>query len=618
MEEYLKKDFGKILKSQGLEARRWMKNTDSDVCRVYDRSLEELELTVDLYGPYARIMDYALDPRNEDEITEIIDIVSRFLYVEREKVIWKERKKREGREQHEKGDEECPVIVKENGLLFECELKKYVDTGLFLDMAENRRLLMEMSQNQRVLNLFSYTSSFSVYAAKGGAESVESVDLSNVYTAWSRRNLERNGFLDENKYKVVAEDARSFLERAVEENRRYDIVIFDPPAFSNSHKAEDFDVKKDHVPFLAAIWKILSDEGIVLFSENLSGFGLDRNILNPWYEIKEITRDVTAMNFSTKRRSCRVWEMAKKPRKTRKDYKGGDRNKKMDEIKETEGAPERLVLNEEKSMDRGEKRVKAAPRAFSFDDGEVKSSEREEKRGGERRERRDDRRSDSSYRRDGDRRNDRRSDRNSSRYGERRDRDERRYSDRDRNGDRYSDRRSDRFSDRDSSRYNDRRSDRHSDRDSDRYSDRRNDRYSDREARFNDRRSSDRYSDRREDRGYGREERSYNRYASDSRTSGGRRDRDGRRDNYKRDSYPNRDRRFSSSDWENETSRAYKSSRDDDRRSDYRKEGRGRDERKKSSPKPYGYDSFMENKSREGATAFWLQSQLSDKNEDRD
>ena len=584
MEEYLKKDFGKILKAQGLEARRWMKNTDSDVCRVYDRSLEGLELTVDLYGPYARIMDYSLDPRKDDEITEIIDIVSRFLYVEREKVIWKERKKREGREQHEKVDEECPVIVKENGLLFECELKKYVDTGLFLDMAENRRLLMEMSQNQRVLNLFSYTSSFSVYAAKGGAESVESVDLSNVYTAWSRRNLERNGFLDETKYKVVAEDARTFLERAVEENRRYDIVIFDPPAFSNSHKAEDFDVKKDHVPFLAAIWKILSDNGIVLFSENLSGFGLDRNILNPWYEIKEITREVTAMNFSTKRRSCRVWEMAKKPRKTRKDYNSGDRNKKMDEIKETEGAPERLVLNEEKSMDRGERRVKAAPRAFSFDDGEVKGSEREEKRSGERRERRDDRRSDSSFRRDGDRRGDRYSDRNSSRYGERRDRDERRFSDRDRS--------------------------------SDRYSDRRNDRYSDREARFSDRRN-DRYSDRRDDRGYGREERSYNRYASDSRTCGGRRDRDGRRDNYKRDSYPNRDRRFSSSDWENETSRAYKSSRDDDGKRDYRREGRGRDERKKSSPKPYGYDSFMENKNREGATAFWLQSQLSDKNEDR-
>ena len=81
MEEYLKKDFGKILKSQGLEARRWMKNTDSDVCRVYDRSLEGLELTVDLYGPYARIMDYSLASRKDDEITEDINIVSRFLYV---------------------------------------------------------------------------------------------------------------------------------------------------------------------------------------------------------------------------------------------------------------------------------------------------------------------------------------------------------------------------------------------------------------------------------------------------------------------------------------------------------------------------------------------------------
>ena len=612
MEEYLKKDFGKILKAQGLEARRWMKNTDSDVCRVYDRSLEGLELTVDIYGPYARIMDYRDEGRNEDEITEIMDIVSRFLYIERDKVIWKERKKREGREQHEKGTGECPVVVKENGLYFECELMKYVDTGLFLDMTENRRLLMEMAQNQRVLNLFSYTSSFSVYAAKGGAESVESVDLSNVYTAWSRRNLDRNGFLDENKYKVVAEDARAFLERAVAENRRYDIVVFDPPAFSNSHKAEDFDVKKDHVPFLAAIWKILSDDGIVLFSENLSGFGLDKNILNPWYEIKEITKEVTALNFSTKRRSCRVWEMAKKPRKTTKYSKGGDRNRKMDEIKEKEGAPERLVLNEEKSSEKEEKRVKSAPRAFSFDDGEEKREESAEKRGGERRERRNDR-SSSFERRGGERRSDRFSDRDS------RSSDRRSFGDRkrdDRSSSRSSDRRRDSFSDRDSYGYSDRRNDRYSDRESDRYGDRRGDRYSDRESRFNDRRGGRYSSERREDRGYGREERSYNRYASDSRTYGGRRDRDGRRDNYKRDSFPSRDRRFSSSDWENDTSRAYRSGRSDERRGEYRREGRDRDERKKTGPKPYGYDAFMDNKNREGATAFWLQGQLSDKNED--
>ncbi|MGN1164577.1 MAG: class I SAM-dependent methyltransferase [Candidatus Ornithospirochaeta sp.] len=613
MEEYLRKDFGKILKSQGLEARRWMKNTDSDVARVYDRCLEGLDLTVDIYSRYARIMDYGDCSRSEDEIAEIMDIVSRYLYIEKDKVIWKERKKREGREQHEKSEEECPVEVKENGLFFQCELKKYADTGLFLDQAETRRMVMEMARNQRVLNLFSYTSSFSVYAAKGGADSVESVDLSNVYATWSRTNLDRNGFLDREKYKVTTGDARVFLETACTEGRKYDIVIFDPPAFSNSHKAEDFDVQKDYMPFLAAIWKLLSDEGVVVFSENLQNFRFDKAKLEPWFEVKEITSEVSAVNFSKKKKSCRVWEMAKKPRKTRQYKYAGDRKEKemSDEMKEME-APERLVLNEEER--KTEKRVKSAPRAFSFDDGETKegseSGYREKKdfsRRDDRRDRRD------GAKKDFSRRDDRREGRS---YGERRSgRDERR-----------SDRpsyRDDRRNDRPSYR-SDRRDDRPSyrdDRRDGRFSDGRRDRFSDdrRRDRFSDDRRRDRFSDDRGySRGYGREERSYDRYASDTRTYGGRRDSEGRRDNYKRDSYPQRDRRYSSDrDWDNDTSRAYRESRNDDRRDrrgsdrEYgRREDRG--ERKKSGPKPYGYDAFMENKNREGATAFWLQGQLSE------
>ena len=137
--------------------------------------------------------------------------------------------------------------MKENGLEFECELEKYVDTGLFLDMVHVRENVMAISAGMKVLNLFSYTSSFSVYAAAGNAESVTSVDLSNVYCQWSRRNLENNGFLDESKYRVLASDAGAFLESEIENGNRYDIVIFDPPAFSNSHKAEDFAVQKDSV-----------------------------------------------------------------------------------------------------------------------------------------------------------------------------------------------------------------------------------------------------------------------------------------------------------------------------------------------------------------------------------
>ena len=601
MEEYLRKDFGKILKSAGLEARRWMKNTDSDVCRVYDRSLEGLELTVDIYGRYARVMDYGEGVRSEEEITEILDTVSRFLYIERDKIIWKERRKREGREQHGTEEGECPVVVRERGLEFECELRKYADTGLFLDMAETREIVKGISRNQRVLNLFSYTSSFSVYAAQGGALSVESVDLSNVYISWSRRNLERNGFLSEEKYKTVAMDARSFLEMAVEEGRTYDIVIFDPPAFSNSHKAEDFDVQKDYIPFLAAIWKILGDGGVVFFSENLSGFRFEKKKLDPWFEIRELTTEVSAMNFSRKRRSCRVWEMAKKARKTKRNYssEAKEEKKEMDEEMKEMEAPERLVLDESAANEKkAEKRVKASPRVFSFEDGEEKARTEEE----------DSFRKKSSPRRDGERRSERRF--GDDRRDDRRDRrDERRF---DRRDDRRDERRFDRRDDRRYSDRNERSYERHSDRRDGSYSERRGER-SDRFSKTRDdgfsRRDGGRYSD--VDR-YGREERGYSKYASDSRTFSGRRDSEGRRDNYKRDSYPSRDRRYQSDrDWDNDTSRMYREGRRDSGREERRSEGR-----KKSAPKPFGYDSFMENKNREGATAFWLQGQISSEEND--
>ena len=601
MEEYLRKDFGKILKSAGLEARRWMKNTDSDVCRVYDRSLEGLELTVDIYGRYARVMDYGEGVRSEEEITEILDTVSRFLYIERDKIIWKERRKREGREQHGTEEGECPVVVRERGLEFECELRKYADTGLFLDMAETREIVKGISRNQRVLNLFSYTSSFSVYAAQGGALSVESVDLSNVYISWSRRNLERNGFLSEEKYKTVAMDARSFLEMAVVEGRTYDIVIFDPPAFSNSHKAEDFDVQKDYIPFLAAIWKILGDGGVVFFSENLSGFRFEKKKLDPWFEIRELTTEVSAMNFSRKRRSCRVWEMAKKARKTKRNYssEAKEEKKEMDEEMKEMEAPERLVLDESAANEKkAEKRVKASPRVFSFEDGEEKARTEEE----------DSFRKKSSPRRDGERRSERRF--GDDRRDDRRDRrDERRF---DRRDDRRDDRRFDRRDDRRYSDRNERSYERHSDRRDGSYSERHGER-SDRFSKTRDdgfsRRDGGRYSD--VDR-YGREERGYSKYASDSRTFSGRRDSEGRRDNYKRDSYPSRDRRYQSDrDWDNDTSRMYREGRRDSGREERRSEGR-----KKSAPKPFGYDSFMENKNREGATAFWLQGQISSEEND--
>ncbi len=604
MDDYLRKDFGKILKSAGLDARRWMKNTDSTVARVYDRNLEELPVTVDLYGDWARIVDYSEEGMNDEEKAEVEDIVSRFLYVEKERIVSVFRKKREGKEQHVKGDGECPVTVRENGLVFECELRKYTDTGLFLDMEETRSMVRDMARNERVLNLFSYTSSFSVYAAAGNAESVTSVDLSNVYSEWGRRNLTCNGFLDEEKYATVTADVREFLRKAKEEKKVWDLVIVDPPAFSNSHKAEDFDVQKDHVEILSSVYDVLSDGGVVLFSENLSGFRFDNKSVSVLYTPQEVTSSLFALNFSHKRKSCRVWVLRKNSERKRER-----KEKKMsDEL-------ERFSVNLDEGKEE-KKRGKKEARSFSFDENEdspkkdFSSRERGERSG-----RKDYGRSDRRPRFNDERRGGR-DERRTSRYSDRDDRHSRYsdgyesssfYSDRsDRRESRYGERRGDytsrpRYSDeRGDSRYsrNDERTSRYSER-----SDRRERGYSGREGAYRD---GSRYTERRENR-YGDRnerrstERSYRRES-------GRDWRDGR-DYSKKEEHSSFARRESDG------------SRSSYKRSSYSSEGRyDRDRgerRRKSSPKPFGYDSFMENRKREGATADWLKDQeYTEKNDD--
>lgn len=311
MQDYLKKDFEKILKSSSLVLHRWMKESDSNTGRVYDKNLEELPLTVDFYSGYVRVVDYSDNGLSDEDIDDVFDIISRFLYTEKDKIIYKYRKKREGREQEEKGNESLLVSVKENGLSFECDLSLYADTGLFLEGEKVRETVCDISSNEKVLNLFSYTSSFSVYAAKGGAEEVVSVDKSNVYTSWARRNLNNNGFLDEKKYRCVKEDVRDYLKKAKERGERYDLIIIDPPSFSNSHRTEDFDVQEDYLELLLLSREILLDDGVIIFSENRKNFHFEKDKVERYFSFEEITSGVCAVNFTSKNRAQRVWVMKK-------------------------------------------------------------------------------------------------------------------------------------------------------------------------------------------------------------------------------------------------------------------------------------------------------------------
>src|SRR5690554_4587018 len=97
--EYALKDFGKILKKNALQQRRLMLQSDTTCMRIYDRNLAELDVTVDLYGPYARIADYSEEGLEEEQVEACCDIVSRMAYIEADRVIFQRREKRVGREQ---------------------------------------------------------------------------------------------------------------------------------------------------------------------------------------------------------------------------------------------------------------------------------------------------------------------------------------------------------------------------------------------------------------------------------------------------------------------------------------------------------------------------------------
>jgi 23S rRNA (cytosine1962-C5)-methyltransferase len=118
-------------------------------------------------------------------------------------------------------------------LRFEVDMLRGQKTGFFLDQRENRRTIEQWSQGKRVLNLFSYTGGFSVYAARGGAEHVASVDSASEAIATAERNFTLNGF-DPTQHEFVVADCFDLLERYHGEGRRFDLIIVDPPSFARS------------------------------------------------------------------------------------------------------------------------------------------------------------------------------------------------------------------------------------------------------------------------------------------------------------------------------------------------------------------------------------------------
>jgi 23S rRNA (cytosine1962-C5)-methyltransferase len=270
--------------------------------RLYDHDLPEFPFCIEIYEQNVYVAEYKRrHGMSEDEHNEWIGrsmiVICEILKVTEENIFLKLRQKKPGRlGQYQKtAERRSEFIVEENGLKFIVNLSDYLDTGLFLDHRVTREKVRGEAKGKRVLNLFSYTGSFSVYAASGKAEEVVTVDLSNTYLDWARRNMELRRFTDLSKYKFIQADVLQYLN-TVPENY-FDIIILDPPTFSNSKRMEDIlDIQRDHVKLINDCLRVLTPGGKVYFSSNYKRFVLDTVSIQSSL-IKDITKQTTPFDF---------------------------------------------------------------------------------------------------------------------------------------------------------------------------------------------------------------------------------------------------------------------------------------------------------------------------------
>jgi 23S rRNA (guanine2445-N2)-methyltransferase / 23S rRNA (guanine2069-N7)-methyltransferase len=200
--------------------------------------------------------------------------------------------------------------VHEGGLEFLVNFTDYQDTGLFLDHRPTRALIRERAAGERFLNLFAYTGSASVYAAAGGARTTLSVDLSNTYLAWARRNLELNKF-GARDHQLLRADCARWLETQGalgERGPRFGLIFLDPPTFSHSKSTRVMEVQRDHVRLITLASQLLTPRGTLLFSTNAERFRLDRDALGA-FVIEDLTARSIPRDFARHARIHQCFEI---------------------------------------------------------------------------------------------------------------------------------------------------------------------------------------------------------------------------------------------------------------------------------------------------------------------
>ena len=282
--------------------------------RLYDADIPEYAAAIDVYRDYYHVQEYA-PPKSVDtdaavrRFEEIIHALMVSCNVGLDHVSIKQRKRLRGSDQYQAlADDPFAQLlqVREGRAKLWVNLWAYLDTGLFLDHRPLRRRIAAMANGKRFLNLFCYTASVTVQAIVGGAVGSVSVDMSNTYLQWARRNFKLND-VDERKHQLVQADCFAWLQACREP---FDIILLDPPSFSNSKRMEGvLDVQRDHVALIRRCMELLSPGGTLFFSTNLRRFKLDEDALYK-YNVNNISEQTIDRDFQRNPKIHRCWEIS--------------------------------------------------------------------------------------------------------------------------------------------------------------------------------------------------------------------------------------------------------------------------------------------------------------------
>ena len=304
--------FAKKLKKNWRRLGKWVKRERLTCYRLYDSDMRQFNLSVDWYDGRVRVEEYYRPKKisaveAERRLREAVQVIPEALDITPDDVVLRVRKKVGPGEQHERRDDRgVEQVVREGDLKFKVNLEDYLDTGLFMDDRLIRRRIRDQVRNKDFLNLFAYSCTASVAAAKGGAKRVTSVDLSNTYLSWGRRNFRLNGF-DPESFAFQRADVLQWLERDGD-GKSYDLIFVAPPSYSRSKgMRKEFDIQRDHVWLLQRCAARLRPGGEILFTTNLRDFDLYESKFQGW-TLEDQTDALTPPDFANRPR-LKIWSL---------------------------------------------------------------------------------------------------------------------------------------------------------------------------------------------------------------------------------------------------------------------------------------------------------------------